>query len=64
MESSKNVFYNQEINSKDKTLKIKVFDYFYYMIINKTKTSFYTLIFLHIIETVQLISFAFSSPHL
>ena len=52
------------IKSKYKSLKIKVFDYFYYMIINKTKTSFYTLIFSHIIETVQLISFAFSSPHL
>ena len=52
------------IKSKYKSLKIKVFDYFYYMIINKTQTSFYTLIFSHIIETVQLISFAFSSPHL
>ena len=64
MESSKSIIYNQEISSKDKSLKNKIFDHFYYMIINKNTTSLFTLFLFHIIEIFQLISFAFSSPHL
>ena len=64
MEVGKNMYYNQEINEKDKSLKLKIFEYFYIIIINKSQISLVVLLILHTIEIVQLLSFAFSYPHL
>ena len=63
MDKLKNYLLNQDISEIKKTLKIKIFDYFYAMLDNKHETSFFTLYTFYFIETIQLISFAFSSPH-
>ena len=63
MENLKNYLLNQDISGLKRDLKRKIFDYFYSMLSGKTTTSYFTLYFLHSIEIVQLISFAFSTPH-
>ena len=64
MKSGKNIFYNQEISSEEKTFKTKVYNFFYLMINEKNQTSIITLYILHILEIIQLISYAFDEPHL
>ena len=51
---------NQEIAENEKSLKTKIFDYFYFMLNAKTYINASTLFILHILELMQLISFAFS----
>ena len=51
---------NQEITENEKSLKTKIFDYFYFMLNSKTYINTTTLFILHILELVQLISFSFS----
>ena len=53
---------NQENLEDTKSLKIKMFNYFYYMLNVKNIISFFTLYILHSFEIIQLISFAFSHP--
>ena len=48
---------------KEKNLKIKIFDYFYYIIYHRKSTSSFFLVVLYILEIIQIISFAFTSPH-
>ena len=48
---------------KDKNLKIKIFDYFYYLVNEGKSPNLFILFVLYILEIIQLISFAFSSPH-
>ena len=62
--SKKNIIYNQELSTEEKTLKIKVYNFIYYMITETNKTSIVTLYILHILEIFQLISYAFIEPHL
>ena len=57
-EISKNVYLK-----KEKNLKIKIFDYFYYIIYDRKSTSSFFLAVLYILEIIQIISFAFTSPH-
>ena len=64
MKSSKNIYYNQEISSEEKSFKTKVYNFFYLMINEKNQTSVITLYILHILEIIQLISYAFDEPHL
>ena len=54
------IIINQENFEDSKSLKIKIFNFFYYMMNVKSITSPITLYILHIIEILQLISFAFS----
>ena len=61
--SNKNLLYLQEISNEEKTLKSKVFSYFYFMLNGKNKTGLYTLFFFHFLEIIQIISFAFYNPH-
>jgi len=65
MESiNKNFYLNQDISIKDKnSYKTKIFDYFYNIISRKSQASVIILYFLHFLETMQLISYAFSFPH-
>ena len=56
--------FNQEISSEDKTFKTKAYNFFYLMINEKNQTSIITLYILHILEIIQLISYAFDEPHL
>ena len=64
-EISKNVYINFYLGylKKEKNLKIKIFDYFYYIIYDRKSTSSFFLAVLYILEIIQIISFAFTSPH-
>lgn len=53
---------NSEIFGEQKDLKFKVFNYFHSMLSSKYTTGFTVLYILHILEIIQLISFAFSQP--
>ena len=65
MEISKNNnILNQDLIEGPKTLKLKIYDYFHSMLELRKEPSFITLYILHSIEIIQLISFAFSPPHL
>ena len=55
---------NQEILIENRSFKLKIFEYFYFILSNKNITSLFTLYFLHFFEIIQIISFAFSEPHL
>ena len=59
-----NFLLNQEVSTEEKSLKLKMFDFFYYILIDKNQTNLFTLYFFHILEIMQLISFAFSNPHI
>ena len=63
LENLKNYLLNQDISEIKKTLKIKIFDYFYSILGGRSTTSFFILYFFHSIEIIQLISYAFSSSH-
>ena len=58
----KNDYFFQDININDKALKIKLFSYFYSLFQVKNIKRF-LLYILMIIETIQFISYVFSSPH-
>ena len=58
------ITFNQESSIDDKSLKFKIYNFFYLLL--KTKKEFNTIIlsFLIVLETIQFISYAFSEPHL
>ena len=58
----KNDYFFQDININNKTLTLKVFSYFYSLFQIKNIKRFFLYI-LMIIETIQFMSYAFSSPH-
>jgi len=62
--SKKNLLFLQEISNEEKTLKLKVFNYFYFMLNGKKKKGLYTLYFFYFLEIMQIISFAFYKPHI
>ena len=62
-EKEKNSLFIQEINLNKKTLIYKIFRYFYSLFqARKEYTLFYKCV-LYFIETIQLISYVFSSLH-
>ena len=58
------ITFNQDLSIDDKSLKFKIYNYFYLLL--KTKKEFNTIIlsFLIVLETIQFISYAFTEPHL
>ena len=65
MEISKNnSIINHDLIEGKKTLKLKIYDYFFNMLTLRKEPNFITLYIYHTIEIIQLVSFAFSSPHL
>ena len=62
--SSKSVTYNQELTIEENSIKIKIFNYFYLILISKNHINIGSLYILYILEIFQLISYAFSSPHI
>ena len=54
---------NQDLIETNKSLKIKVYDYFYNLLNLRKEPKFIALYIFHTIEIIQLISFAFSPPH-
>ena len=64
MEISKNNnILNQDLIEGKKTLKLKIYDYFFNMLNLRKEPSLVTLYIFHFIEIIQLISFAFSPPN-
>ena len=59
----KNSLFISDINISEKSLKYKIFHYFFLKIKENKRFKTWMLCFLIIIEAIQLISFAFSSIH-
>ena len=65
MEATKNNnILNQELVEEKKTFRYKTYEYFLNMLWLRKEPSFITLYIFHFIEIIQLISFAFSAPHI
>ena len=58
------LIFNQESSIDDKSLKFKIYNYFYLILKSKKEISSLILSFLIILEAIQLISYAFTDPHL
>ena len=56
--------FNQESSIDDKSLKFKIYNFFYLILKSKKEMNSIILSFLIILETIQLISYAFTEPHL
>ena len=56
--------FNQESLVEDKSLKLKVYNYFYLILKSKGKINSIIISFFILLETIQLISYAFEEPHL
>ena len=56
--------FNQDSSIDDKSLKFKIYDFFYLILKTKKEMSSIILSLLIILETIQLISYAFTQPHL
>ena len=63
-DKDKNSLYNQDLAIEDRTLTKKLFNYFYLMLKDKKEESFLELYILFILETIQLISYGISDPHI
>ena len=58
------LIFNQESSIDDKSLKFKIYNYFYLILKSKKEISSLILSFLIILEAIQLTSYAFTDPHL
>lgn len=56
--------FNQESQAQDKSFKFKMYNYFYLIIKSKGKTNSVIASFFIVLETIQIVSYAFSEPHL
>ena len=56
--------YNQELMSEKKSISDKIFNYFYIMLSDKRETNFLMVYILYILETIQLMSYGISDPHI
>ena len=63
-ENDKNSLFNQESSIEEKFLKNKIYSYFYSIIKETKDFNLSVLCILTILEMIQLISYAFSEPHL
>ena len=63
-EKDKNNIYNHELLLENKTLSNKIFNYFYIMLNNKKEINFLEIYILYILETIQLMSYGISYPHI
>ena len=53
----------QDFNMNDKTVKYKIFKYFYSLSHEQKELNSFLIYILIFIETIQLMSYAFTSPH-
>ena len=58
-----NIF-NQDMIFENRTIQNKIYNYFYIMLSDKRDISFLVLYILYILETIQLISYGISEPHI
>ena len=62
-EEEKNTLFIRDINSNNNSYTYKLFKYFYFLIHGKKQTNLFLKYILIFIETIQFISYAFSSNH-
>ena len=55
---------NQDLFLENNSIRNKIYNYFYTIIRTKKEQSFFELYLLYILETIQLISYGLSSPHI
>ena len=55
---------NQETSINENSIKFKIYNYFYLILKSKNEINSIILVLLIVLETIQLISYAFSDPHL
>ena len=60
----KSNIYNQDILSENQSISNKIYNYFYTMLKDKKEINFLEMYILYILETIQLISYGLSEPHL
>ena len=60
----KNNLYNQDLMIEDRSFINKVYNYFYIMLREKKEINFLEIYILYILESIQLISYGISDPHL
>ena len=63
-EKDKSNSYNQDLILENKSFSNKIFNFFYIMLSDKREISFLEIYTLYILETIQLISYGISEPHL
>ena len=63
-DKEKNNLYNQDLMIEERTLEKKIFNYFYMLLRDKREVNFLEIYILYILETIQLISYGISDPHL
>ena len=56
--------YNQDLFSENKTHSNKIYNYFYSLLSGKNDINFLKIYILYILETIQLISYGLSPPHI
>ena len=56
--------FNQDLMFENITISNRIYNYFYFMLNNKKEINFFILYILYILETIQLISYGFSDPHI
>ena len=61
---AKSFYAQQEVNIEEKSLKIKIYNFYYTILKDKKEFNLLALCILIILEMIQLISYAFDEPHL
>ena len=56
--------YNQDLIFENRSFSNKIYNYFYFMLNGKKEMSFLVINVLYILETIQLISYGLSQPHI
>ena len=64
IDNEKASLFNQENSDEEESIKLKIYNFFYTFIKPKKEFHHITLIILTILEMIQLISYAFSEPHI
>ena len=55
---------DQDLANENKLISNKIYQYFYVMLKDKREINFFVIYILYILETIQLISYGFSEPHI
>ena len=63
-DKDKNSLYNQDIIVEERTFTKKIYNYFYMMLKDKKEINFLEIYILYILESIQLISYGISDPHI
>ena len=60
----KSDLYNQDLIFEKQSFSYKIYNYFYFMLRDKKELNFLGIYILYILETIQLMSYGLSEPHI